>query len=116
MEKLCSLMQKWVSAQHLQSCSMQLYQHHVVNMVIRNGDALCETMHSMIPDFKNLAAIDFAMRPTIARIAYLWGCGAAIHSQTLAQDFYDCSKSGSMPFCVELDIIGIYGLAPCIAV
>ena len=170
MEKLSALMQKLVSAQHLQSCSKQLYQHHVVNMAIRNGDAhlknfailydspndvrlspvydvlamsayapraqdgdaldkpsltvngshrwpapkelrvladrlsiseteqalvsdaVCESMHSMIPDFQNLAASDFAMRPTIARIAYLWGCGTAIHSQTLAQDFYDCSK------------------------
>ena len=166
MEKLCTLTGKLVSVAHLQSSCKQLYQHHVVNMAIRNcdahlknfailydnpndirlspvydvltmsayapraqngdaldepsltvngshrwptpkelrvlgdseteqalvSDAVCESMHSMIPDFQNLAASDFAMRPTIARITYLWGCGAAIHSQTLAQDFYDCSK------------------------
>ena len=170
MEKLCTLTGKLVSVAHLQSSCKQLYQHHVVNMAIRNcdahlknfailydnpndirlspvydvltmsayapraqnGDALdepsltvngshrwptlkelsllatrlaiseseqvnisntvCDAMRAMIPDFRNLAASNAFMRPTIARIAHLWGCGAAIHSESLAKDFYECSR------------------------
>ena len=175
MEKVCAVTRRLLSKEHVETGSKQLYQHHLVNMAIRNGDAhlknfavlhngpkdvrlspvydvltmsayapraqngdaydnpsltvggshrwptskelqqlatrlslsaseqsvvadaVCEAMLTMIPDFEALAEVDETMRPTIARIAYLWGCGIEIHSQSLAQDLYACSQNVSDP-------------------
>ena len=81
---------RWTDAKSLDALAQRLSISPALQAKVAEG--ICDAMRDVMPQMIALSEVDDTMRPTIARIAHLWGFGIEIHSDALAHDLKECAR------------------------